>query len=300
MEETQRKSMKWVASVLLFAMTAFIVSSCKDSETFSSENAQTSNNESTQEATTDEVDDMAVSALNSGDNAGGRVQTTDDRLACATVEVVFDNPDTKVSGTATINFGTSGCTDSRGNVRKGTIVIAWTGGRWFLEGASHTITLTNYSINGVSITGTRTITCTSSTATASGFTITWNVAASHNLTWPDNTTASREVNKTKVWAHTLTEDTFTISNGPGGAVAAAGTNRHGKVYTMTITTPIVYLRTCAMSNKVFLPVSGVKVVTADQRVLTIDFGNGTCDNTFTVTVNGISRTLTAKNDSSGD
>jgi hypothetical protein len=34
--------------------------------------------------------------------------------------------------------------------------------------------------------------------------------------------------------------------------------------------------------------------------VTIDFGTGTCDNIYTISITGHSKTVTAKNDSSGD
>jgi len=297
-----------IFSFAFFAMSAFMISSCsKDSDDgFSGENTQTSNNESTQEANSDEVDDLADVALNSQEVAsGGRVAgLSDDRLKCDGTTVVFSNVSTdKTSGTVTITFGPNGCTDSRGNVRKGSMVITWSGGRWFKQGSTHSITLTNYSINGLSIAGTRTLTCTSVTGTATEYSITWNIVANHTFTWTDGT-ATRKVNKTKMWTHSSSEDTYTVSNGPAsaGANAAEGTNRHGKTYTVNITTPLVYLASCVRANKVFLPVSGVKVLTdvTKAKALTIDFGTGTCDNSYTVSVDGRSRTLVAKNDDSGD
>jgi len=290
-----------------FTVTLLVVSpvlwfSCDDPEdAFSEESVQASNNESTQESTTDELDDLARIALASQDPAsGGRIsKVTDDRLDCDGTTITFSNVSTdKSSGTATINFGANGCTDNRGNVRKGTVVVEWTGGKWYQEGSVHTITLQNYSINGIGIEGNRTLTCFSVSGTLSAFSIQWNITATHNFTWPDNTNGSRIVNKSKKWDHSASSDVFTISNGPSSENAAEGTNRHGVSYTMSITTPLVYNASCIQSNKVFLPVSGVKVFTNVDtgRDVTIDFGDGGCDNTFVVSYEGGSKTVTAKND----
>ncbi len=171
MENKQRKSRKVMVSIMLFAMAAFAVSSCsKNSDTFSSQNSQTASNESAQESTTDETDDLATSAMNSDPSnaAGGRSETiSDDRLACDGTTVVFSNVSVdKTSGTVTITFGPNGCTDKKGNVRKGQIIVMWSGGKWFHVGSSHTIAFTNYTVNGVAITGTRTVTCTAFAATS--------------------------------------------------------------------------------------------------------------------------------------
>jgi hypothetical protein len=308
MEHKQRKSMRMMLSFVFFAMAAFIISSCNKNAdaTFSAENTQTSNNESSQESNSDELDDLAEVALNSQVAAsGGRTSSvTDDRLICDGTTIVATNVSTdKSSGTVTITFGPNGCLDKKGNTRKGSIVISWSGGKWYRPGATHTITLNGYSINGLGISGTRTLTTASVTGTLTDFSITWNITANHTFTWTDGT-ATRTVNKSKTWAHSAAEDTFTITNGPSsaGANAAAGTNRHGKEYTMNITAPLVYIASCIKTNKVFLPVSGIKVLidVAKAKTLTIDFGTTTCDNTFTVTVDGVTKTLSAKNDSSAD
>lgn len=301
MENKQRNTKKFMVSIMFFAIVAFAVSSCnKSDDPISSQNSQTASNESSQESATDELDDMANVALNSNTAAGGRAETiTDDRLNCDGTTIAFSG--TGDAGTATITFGANGCTDKKGNVRKGKIMISWTGGKWYAVGSSHTITLDGYSINGIAITGTRTVTTTAFSITNTNFTLTSTVAANHTITWPDATFATRVVAKTRTWAHTATEDTITESNGPGSEIAASGTNRHLKAYKTTITSPLTYLGSCVKSNKIFIPVSGTKVITditlPDHPVsLTVDFGTGACDNSFTLTVDGHSKTIGASGD----
>lgn len=295
-----RKSYFWIVA---FALSAFLISSCsKNSESFSTEDTETSNNESTQESTTSELDDITTTVLeNSPDSGspGGHILTfTDDRFACATIEF-FDVNAEKTAGKAVITFDANGCADKKGNIRKGVIKIAWTGGRWFKEGSSVTVTLEDYSINDVQITGTRTTTCKS--YTASPLTITWLLTGNHVATWPDGTTASRRINKTRKWEHSTTEDKFTITNGPTAVSAAEGVNRQGREYKVYITSPLVYLGSCAKSSKVFIPVKGEKVMTqfsssGKTKSLTVNYGSGTCDNTYTVTSGALIKTLTCKND----
>jgi hypothetical protein len=297
------KSLPLTASCLIF-LFALVFPACENpDEAFLEENVQASNNESTLESVTDELDDLARIALDSEEPAsGGRIRgTNDNRLDCEGTTITFSSVSgDKTSGTATITFGPNGCTDNRGNVRRGTVVVTWSGGRWYQEGSSHTITLQNYSINGIGIDGTRSLTCFSVSGTLSSFTIQWYLSATHGFTWPDQSTANRLVNKTKRWDHSSGSDTFTISNGPSGDNAAEGTNRHGTSYTMTITTPLVYNASCVLTNKVFLPVSGVKLFTNvdTEKTMTLDFGDGTCDNTLVVSVEGASKTITVKNDGS--
>ncbi len=293
-----QKSLRLVATAFVFAMAAFVTSCKKDADPFSGEVNQTVGNESTQDAQQDEVDDMATAQLNASDPAGRTAATEDGRVTCAkiTVEIAID----KSSGTVVIDFDTKpsgdpnpdGCTDAKGNVRKGKITIHWAGGRWFKVGSVISITLTNYSINGVVINGSRTL----SNVTTNVLFPTWTVVAEHTATWPDATTASRTVHKTRVWD--IAGGAITVTQTSGADSAASGTNRHGKTYTVQITAGLVFKLTCG--NKAYIPVSGTKVITFDTKVVTIDFGSGDCDNTFTVTFNSTTRTESAKNDSSAD
>ena len=86
-----RISLSWftVGLVLLFA-------SCnKSMDTFLTEDKQTSNNETTQESTISELDDLATTVLNSSNTSGvisGRTDVTlDDRLNCTGTTIEFSN-----------------------------------------------------------------------------------------------------------------------------------------------------------------------------------------------------------------
>ncbi len=284
----------------------FTLLSCnKLSDLFSTEDKEVSDNESAQESTVNELDDMATTVLNSSTasgSAGGRMTMMDDRFSCASV-VFSDVSADKTSGVATITFPASGCPDKKGNIRKGTMIINWTGGRWFKPGSTYTIKLDGYSINDINITGSQTVSCINYQATP--LTVTWSITAKHTAVWPDGTTATRSVHRQRKWEHTATDDVFTVTNAPSDITCAEGTNRHGKSYKIFITTPLVYLGSCARASKVFIPISGEKVITCNSangktKSLTINYGNGECDNTYTATAGTVTKTLTAKNDSSGD
>jgi len=299
--KTKEKSLRMLAALFLFTISVFVISCTKTADPIAGDVAQTASNESAVSSQTSETDDMGTNALIKADTPAGRIAAgDDDRFKCATL--TFDSASNRVSGKVTINFGAApGCTDSKGNIRIGKIMVTWSGGRWYVAGATVAITFSGYSINGVKFSDNdmRMIHNISSQAAP----LTWTVEANHSLTWPDATTATRAVHETRQWVRstTIVDDKFIISQTAGAANAAAGTNRHGKEYSVQITTPIEYDRSCAISNKVFLPVKGVKVITYDGgKTLTIDFGTGTCDNTFTITIVGHSKTITAKNDSSGD
>ena len=287
-------SLKTLSTMMIAIVMILWGCSKSDDSVFNTQDVQNLSTDGAVESAQDETHDIATGALNTNDPSG-RVEG-DDRSDCATKIPGVGN--TKEAGTITIDFGSAGCTDKKGNLRKGKIIVSWTGGRWFLAGSSHTVTLDGYSINGIGITGTRTVT-NISTANSP---LTWTIVASHTSTWPDGTTATRTINRTRQWVRstTVADDKVIISQTAGATSAAAGKNRYGKNYSVQITTPLEYSTACVISNKVYKPVKGVKVVTVDAKVYTIDFGTGTCDNTFTVTFNGKTKTFTSKNDSSND
>lgn len=259
-----------------------ILSSCEDSNQvdLSANDSNNVENEAVTEIYFEDVDDMSTLAVSvdaststgsreAGSGRGG-VKPSDSRFTCATITFEFasDNSLSNPHGYITIDFGT-GCTDARGNVRKGIIKIEFKGKR-FMPNAQIITTLDGYSINEIAIEGVRTVTnSTESLESNPKFTIT---VQDGKATWPDGTFATREANRTREWVRTanpLTDEWIVTGT-------AAGTNRDGKVYQMEITKPLVYKRACA-ATKGGIAVEGTKVLTVDGKVITIDYGNGTCD-----------------------
>jgi hypothetical protein len=111
------------------------------------------------------------------------------------------------------------------------------------------------------------------------------------LTFPDNTTMLR-VSDYYVTLN-YSNLTLTLSATPNlTGHSASGTTRAGKSYTMDITSPLVYKSEC-IAAKVFIAASGTKSITAGLLTYVIDYGDGVCDNTVTITVGGKTVTITA-------
>jgi hypothetical protein len=142
-----------------------------------------------------------------------------------------------------------------------------------------TITTEDYYVDGIRIDGTRTeLNATESTQEAPKFTI----AEEVTITFLDGTTATRNATRTRTWnrmANPL-EDTWTVTG------SAFGTTRRDVDYVMTITKPLLFKRSCAISSKMVVPVEGTKELIAGTKKIITDFGNGDCDTSITITVNG--------------
>lgn len=256
---------------LSMAFTALI--SCSNEEgapDISSDEKEAANFESVENYYYDDADDLAMEAFVSEDESlsGGKV-STDARLTGAVVLRIG----TFSSGSLRIDFGT-GCSDLRGNVRKGLIIIDHVG-RWNEEGAHWTITFSGYTINGILLEGTRTVTVTSVTDTV----ITHDVdLVNGKITWPDGSFATRECHHTREYERNenhLLDRLIVYGN-------AQGTLRNGRGFSIEILERLIYDRSCA-NEGVFIAVQGKKLIKHGDRELTIDYGDGTCDNIVTLT-----------------
>jgi hypothetical protein len=256
---------------VLIAAFMFTLAACNQDEApdFSPEDTEDASLDAIEDAYFDDADDLVGEAFAGTEGSSNGKKATDERLTCATVTYEGSGS----SGTLRIDFG-DGCTDPRGNERTGAIVVTHSGA-WNLAGSSWSISFEDYTINDFQIEGNRTVTVVSYTEQLSVFDV---VLTNGKVTWPDGRVATREVNRRR--EHERNEnnllDRLIISG------SAQGTFRNGRGYSIEILEPLVYTRTCAAEG-VFIPVSGVKFITKGLRELTIDYGDGTCDNMVTLT-----------------
>lgn len=218
----------------------------------------------------DDPEDLAQVVLISAIGSNGRTKADDHRLDCATIT----KNGTEESGAITVDFGT-GCADMRGHIRKGKLVIVYNG-HWSAPGSSWTVTFDNYSVNDIKITGDRSITNVTEAGSQNlRFSI---FMQSAGLQWPDGDIATRSVEKYRE-VELDDEDVIqrVIITG-----SIEGINRLERTYRIDINESLIYRRPCALTG-VFLPVSGVKVISLGEREITVDYGDSECDNIMTLT-----------------
>lgn len=203
-------------------------------------------------------------------NASGRIER-DELMACA--EITHDRDNKSI----TIDYG-DGCMDVRGRFRSGVILITYTDHR-SVPGAMRTVSFDNFVVDSVQVEGTRTITNISEDTVGS---VVFNVILEGGrLTYPDGTFATRAANFTRTWLR----GTDPLEDEGYREGSSSGVNREGENYTVTILERIVFKRDCSR-RKFFIPVAGVKEVVKGDVVAIVDYGDGECDNLYTVTVNG--------------
>lgn len=246
----------------------------------------------------EDADDMTslVMLADDGTDTGGRaaesrtITITDPRFNCEgiVITITMDEESTPnvPKGEIVIDFGEEGCTDILGNLRKGKIIINFTGRR-FLPESTVVTTFDGYSINDIQLSGVRTLTnITESNVEAPKFQV---ELEDGKAVWPDGTEATREHCLVREWIRAVNplNDAMVVDQCADAEVAASGTNRRGRAYTMSIIEPLVYKRGCPIA------VEGVKqfVDVATGKVITVDYGDGNCDRIITISVDGNSRSV---------
>ena len=286
--------MKTSLSCLLFAACVMLVVSCSDDIT-TSLNPSDSNDvsfETSVESTFEDIDGLLSSVSFTGDASfSSRLEGVDDRFCSSTIVKLSNKVKTNLD-TLLIDFGTEGCTDPKGNVRKGKIVMTFLGDKKL----GHTTTFQNFYMNNKKIEGTRSIELAKLVPPTFSISL-----EGGKVTWPDGTFSTREASHTRVWNPDLQQpsnSTYTIKQGG----TASGLKRDGKAYAMEITKDLLFKRSCMEPPlKISMPVEGTKVfsvtsATGVEKVMTVDFGSGACDRIITVTVDGKSKEITVGQD----
>jgi len=270
-----------------------LITSCNEEERLTIADTQ----DITEEAVTDsyfqDMDDMAGVAMNAPSDdqySGGRAATTitiqDERFNCAGILVTVTPGENSTpyipQGVLTVDFGTTGCADLRGNIRTGKMIFTYNGRR-FVSGSTIVTTVDNYTINGIKLEGTRTLTNVSeSTSEAPKFNVVLENGKATLLA--DGTSAERESNITWSWIREAnpTNDYLLIDQ----SSVASGTTRGGREYSVSLTKSLKYKRFCGIA------VEGIKKYVVDgTKEITIDYGSGDCDKSVVITVNGVTRSL---------
>jgi hypothetical protein len=257
------------------------------------------NAESASSAYLSEASDLsttAVGGISTTQYSGGRTDgiviglaLLDERFNCATVTINCTGTKLNPAGTITITFDPS-CSDKRGVKRSGSIVINYNGRRW-MPGSFWTIQFVNFYRNDTHIEGKDSLsTQISSDSLHLQF---QSILSGGQITFGDGKTITREHNITREWFRASVPSNDEWHTLKGGT--AAGKCKNGNTYQMQITRDLIHKRSC-LEDKVYIPVSGTKVITVTTSTATdqytVDYGDGPCDNNITVTLNGKVKTIT--------
>lgn len=238
----------------------------------------------------DDLAALAVATPTEQEYSGGRKNTTividDHRFACdgvvVTIEPHASSTAEHPNGVIVVDFGTEGCTDLKGITRKGKILFHYDGWR-HLAGSTVITTTENYSVNGVKLEGTRTSTNITESANDP---LKFHVVLENGVAvYPNNAAATRESDITWSWIRgaNASLDKLIVHEGS----SANGVTRAGREYAVAVLADLEYQRTCGIA------IAGRKQYRFEgNRELIVDYGDGGCDNEVTISMDGVSRTIT--------
>ncbi len=224
----------------------------------------------------EDLDFLTLDVLQS---SGLGLRTTGIADICANTVVTHDESAKKI----TVDFG-AGCTSPNGVVRKGKVILAYSGTNFLFPGTSIVTTFEGYEVNGLKVQGTRTI--TNGGIDLINSRVTLNVKIENGVvTWPDNSSVT----------YTSTQIRQVSLGSAGYEVSATGTSsgisRKGFEYAATVTESLIIKEDCARTG-VYVPSSGVLSFTFLGITASVDYGSGTCDKVVVVTYPGGTKELT--------
>ena len=236
----------------------------------------------------DDADDVSVmsdEAYNSGElkSRGG---SGGSGIMGDTVKIIRNNADS----TITVDFGTNGIVGKNGKIRKGKIIIKFTGGYW-KSGSVITQTFDNYYVNGRKIEGSRSIT---NNGVNNGIP-SWSIQS--------NLTITKTNGKIITWSSTRTrtmtagystplnwyDDEYTITG------IANGITSNGDAYSLTIGKPLFIKLSFSPPTICKYIIDGTITYTRGSRTTTVDYGYGgitSCDNQAELDYNGTKYIIT--------
>jgi len=214
---------------------------------------------------TDDVNNVIDNYLFENEGMSARPEAegkTSDVLTCVTKTIVI----TGTTKSVTLDFG-EGCELPNGNILSGKIIMNYA---IDTDVASFTVTYSfeNFFFNDISIEGENTLVKTRSNDNGNPQSI---VTIDMKVTWPDGEFATRRGTKTREWiegfdTRTWGDNVFLITGN------WSATFRDGTTVSANITTPLRREMACRFI------VSGVIELQKNDRIGTLDFGDGTCDN----------------------
>ncbi|MGZ3899309.1 MAG: hypothetical protein ACXVNM_08370 [Bacteroidia bacterium] len=203
--------------------------------------------------------------------------------SCASIQ--FDTLASSNADTITVNFGSTNCLCNDGRYRRGSLVIIYTGK--YRDSLVHiTITPQNYFVNNNGVNGSKTI---KNLGHNSQGHLVYSITENMTITKADNSgTIVFNAARQREWISG--ESTLLLNDDKYSITGTASGSSNGRSFTSSITSPLIRDMSLAC-RKHFI--SGVMQHTPDNKpTRTIDFGDGTCDDKATVTINNKSYVIT--------
>ena len=177
----------------------------------------------------------------------------------------------------TVDWGNTNCDCNDGKTRRGKIVTTFSG-PYLAQGTILTHTPIDYYVDDIHMEGTRTVQNMGLNTSNQPY---FNVEIDGFATFPTGETLSYISSRVRTWSAGFATPLYRWDDEYQITGSATGNHSNGNSYTANITSSLQVNVGCGR------PVSGTMELTpSGLPTRIIDYGNGTCDLTFTVTVNG--------------
>jgi len=272
--------MKKISLALTFMITVlFMLSSCKKDNNTIGNDFSASRDDAFAEATYDNVTSIADEAYTLSIQGSFKSDNAVFLGECATVTL-----DTTVfPRVLTIDFGDTNCLGKDGRYRRGRIIVTFTG-RYWRPGTIITTTFDEYYVNDNQVEGTKVVTNNGFNETGN---MNWDIAVNGMITLANGEgSITWNSQRNREWIEGINTpfnrwDNIYLITGD-----AHGERANGLHWDRQITNPLRIELACRFI------VSGTIEIQPEGKALRIlDFGDGSCDNEATVTVNGNTYTI---------
>ncbi len=202
--------------------------------------------------------------------------------ACATVTRDTTSTPRKI----TIDFGTTNCLCNDGRLRRGKIIITYTG-KYRDSGSVKTIGFDGYYVNNNQVLGTKTVTNMGRNSSGQLY---YNIAVNGMMILnTTGDTVKHVASRVRTWVN---GESTTLLSDDEYRITGSGTNTRasGKVVNYNITSALLVALNCNWIKEGTIAITPAGASAA--RVL--DFGTGTCDDQATISYNGKTRTITLR------
>jgi hypothetical protein len=224
---------------------------------------------------------------------GGNGQTArgDTAPSCTVVSVVHLSSTATFPLKITIDFG-SGCLGHDGHLRKGKIITTYSS-RLIYPGTTANTEFVNFYIDSIHVEGTHSTTNTVSTGNQ--YIQKYAIDDNIKLSKPSGNYTEWHSHKDLIQTDgylTPTypfDDVFSITGNANGKVKK---DNMAVIWNSVITDPLVKKYTCRWISKGKVKIVRQNLPSNSQWIGILDYGNGTCHNTATLTVNGIVHQIT--------
>lgn len=280
--------MKKLGNILIFGLSlTLLITSCKKKQ-------KEEDTETTSAAENSLASSIDNDMNNIADEAGrtkniSSFKTTESSSimsSCATLK--FDTLVNTNADSITVNYGSSNCVCNDGRSRRGSLLIVYTG-KYKDSLTTITITPINYFVNDNKVSGQKTI---KNLGHNSAGHLVYEINSNISIVKADNTgtiqwsgTRHREWltgEGTLIWS----DDKYSITG------SANGTNANGRSYTSVITPGKPLIRDMSLGCRKHFVSGELQHTPQGKPTRIIDYGNGTCDDKATVTINNTTYTIT--------